>query len=230
MSQSTVVEGKNARTRAKKGGARAPKTRQISRTVKTVLDAAALLLREVGYRGLTTELISSRSGVARSTIYRHWPNVAELALASFERSIGPAPDAPDLGDIRSDLVFIYQRFSKMLRDEVWGSVLPALIEAAQSDRQFADLLKKVVNERRETIRSVFVRAVEKGEILEDSKVEFAIDALTGAFYHRLLITGEDVGEEGMVEWLVDSVLGQMLRNDSVNETSPTPVNAKSQEG
>lgn len=221
MSQSAAVSLKKTR---------APKTRQIGRTVNAVLDTAAVLLQEVGYRGLTTELISSRSGVARSTIYRHWPNVAELALASFERSIGPAPDAPDLGDIRSDLIFIYERFSKMLRDDVWGSVLPSLIEAAQSDQQFADLLKKVVHERRETIRSVFTRSIERGEIFEDSKIEFAIDALTGAFYHRLLITGEDVGEEMMAEWLVDSVLSQMLCHDSGKATSSAPPKSKNQKG
>lgn len=227
MSQSTVVSDKTTRAMSKKNGARAPKTRQISRTVNAVLDAAAALLQEVGYRALTTELISSRSGVARSTIYRHWPNVAELALASFERSIGPAPDAPDLGDIRSDLVFIYERFSKMLRDDVWGKVLPALIEAAQSDQQFADLLKKVVHERRETIRSVFIRAIERNEIRKDSKIEFAIDALTGAFYHRLLITSEDVGEETMVEWLVDSVLSQMLCRDGVGGEPALSLKMKS---
>ena len=83
------------------GPKRAPKRSQIDRTTALVLQTTAALLRESGYRQLTVERIVQRSGVARSTVYRHWKNVAELAVQAFDNAIGPNPPTPDLGDIRA---------------------------------------------------------------------------------------------------------------------------------
>lgn len=195
---------------------RAPKHGQIDRTVKKVLKTTSSLLRKHGYRQLTIDMVASESGVARSTLYRHWSNIAELTIAAFDAALGPNPPPPDLGDLRSDLVFAYTRFHKILKRSLWGSVMPSLIEASKTDPRFAGLLERLVDERRETGRSLFLRAIENGEILPDSKYEWAIDALTGAYYHRLLVTGGRLDEEGMVEWLVDAVLHQMLVGKSSN--------------
>lgn len=189
---------------------RAPKRGQIDRTIKKVLKTTSSLLRKHGYRQLTIDMVANESGVARSTLYRHWSNIAELTIAAFDAALGPNPPPADLGDLRSNLIFTYTRFHSILKRSLWGSVMPSLIEASKSDPRFAGLLERLVDERRETGRSLFKRAIEQGEIHPDSKYEIAIDALTGAYYHRLLMTGAPLDEEGMVEWLVDAVLHQML--------------------
>lgn len=198
--------------RAKAGtqSRRAPKHGQIDRTIKKVLKTTSDLLRKHGYRQLTIDMVATESGVARSTLYRHWSNVAELTIAAFDAALGPNPAPPDLGDLRSNLIFAYTRFHKILKRSLWGKVMPSLIEASKTDPRFAGLLERLVDERRETGRSLFLQAIETGEIHADAKYEWAIDALTGAYYHRLLMTGGRLDEEGMVEWLVDAVLHQML--------------------
>jgi AcrR family transcriptional regulator len=188
---------------------RAPKMAQIDRTTTAVLDATAALLAEAGYRALTVEVISARSGVARSTIYRHWNNVAELAVEAFDHALGPNPPAPDTGALRADLLVLYKRFATILQRPIWRSVMPSLIEASQGDPRFQGLLNSIVDGRRQTERQIFDRAIQRGEIRPDSRVEWALDGLTGAYYHRLLLTGADLREEGMAEWLVDSLLSQM---------------------
>lgn len=188
---------------------RAPKQAQLGRTTRAILDATAALLAESGYRALTIEQISQRSGVARSSIYRRWRNTAELAIDAFDTALGPNPPVPDEGDIRSDLVLLYKRFIRILERPIWRSVLPSIIEASQTDSRFDGLLGALVGARRESERSIFRRAIERGEIRADAPVEWALDAMTGAYYHRLLMTGADLGEEGMTEWLVDSVLTRM---------------------
>ncbi|MEM9571354.1 MAG: TetR/AcrR family transcriptional regulator [Pseudomonadota bacterium] len=189
---------------------RAPKHGQIDRTINKVLKTTSSLLRKHGYRQLTIDMVANESGVARSTLYRHWSNVAELTIAAFDAALGPNPPPPNLGDLRSDLVFAYTRFHSILKRSLWGSVMPSLIEASKTDPRFAGLLERLVDERRATGRLLFTRAIEQGEIHPDSKIEWAIDALTGAYYHRLLMTGAPLDEDGMVEWLVDAVLHQML--------------------
>jgi AcrR family transcriptional regulator len=195
-------------TKARK---RAPKLAQINRSIGAVLDATAELLAEVGYRPLTIELISTRSGVARSTIYRQWNNVAELAIDAFDHALGPNPPPPDTGNLRDDLIVLYKRFAKILQRRIWRTIMPSLIEASQADARFGGLLNSIVNTRRETERNLFTRAIARGEIRSDSKVEWALDALTGAYYHRLLMTGTNLREDGMAEWLVDSMLSQLRK-------------------
>lgn len=60
-----------------------PPDPRIAKTRKRVLDAAWELLTEVGFDGVTVELVSTRSGVARSTLYRHWDTKSEILRDAF---------------------------------------------------------------------------------------------------------------------------------------------------
>lgn len=58
------------------------------RTRTTVLQATREILGERGYQGFTVEAVFRRTGVAKTTIYRHWPRRADLlhdALTSVNR-------------------------------------------------------------------------------------------------------------------------------------------------
>jgi AcrR family transcriptional regulator len=50
-----------------------------------VLTATLDLLTEAGLGGLTIDDVSKPSGVARTTIYRHWPNRNALIVDAAER-------------------------------------------------------------------------------------------------------------------------------------------------
>lgn len=171
-----------------------------------VLDATLVLLSEVGYRQLTIGLVSERSGVARSTIYRYWKNIPELAIAAFDFALGPRSPAPDTGDVRRDLITIYEWLAAALRRSIWGKALPSLIEAARNEPAFAGLLPRLADQRREGSRKRLVKAIEQGELRPDANPEWILDMLTGLLYYRLLVTGGDLREPGMIDWAVDSVL------------------------
>ena len=47
-----------------------------------VLEAARAIEREVGYHATTIEAIAERAGVARTAIYRRWPNKGCLLYTS----------------------------------------------------------------------------------------------------------------------------------------------------
>jgi AcrR family transcriptional regulator len=189
---------------------RAPRTGQMDRTIAHVLAVAAELLAEVGYRALSIELVVQRSGVARSTIYRHWKNRAELAIAAFDAALGPSPTPPDTGTLREDLLIVYKRFPTILARSIWGAVMTSIIEASKNDPLFDGLLADLVNQRKESGREIFRRAIKRGEIRKTTNIDWAIDALDGAYYHRLLMTGAKLKDDAMAEWLVDSVLSQIL--------------------
>jgi len=54
---------------------------RIARSRAKLLAAATDLLVESGPRGVTVDAVAERSGVAKSTLYRHWSSRDELLVA-----------------------------------------------------------------------------------------------------------------------------------------------------
>lgn len=190
----------------KKPTERAPKQGQLERTEARVMRAVSDLLSEVGFRGLTIDLVAQTSGVGRATIYRRWKTVPMLALAAFEFALGPGLPAPDHGDLRTDLIHLYRRFAKVLGQEDWARMLPAIIEAAKRDPDFEAMLARLDQERRTNSLTILQRAQSRGELNETANLGWIIDAVSGPLYYRYLIAGGSMTEPGFVEWVVDAII------------------------
>ena len=67
-----------------------------------MIEAALDLLGDAGYGGTSIDAISRRSGVARTTIYRHWRSLAEIVHEAAMTTVG-VKAVPDTGDARADL-------------------------------------------------------------------------------------------------------------------------------
>jgi TetR/AcrR family transcriptional regulator, regulator of autoinduction and epiphytic fitness len=67
---------------------------RLDRSRAAIVDAASALLSEGGIRRVTIEAVTARSGVARSTLYRHFPNSGELLAAAFQELLPPLRDPP----------------------------------------------------------------------------------------------------------------------------------------
>ena len=57
---------------------------RIERSRQVILRAALAELGEAGYGAFTIESVAARAGVAKSTIYRHWPDKVTLIADAFE--------------------------------------------------------------------------------------------------------------------------------------------------
>ena len=58
------------------------------RVRRLILETAIDLVFEVGFRSVSVELIAARSGVAKTTIYRRWPNKAAVVMDAFMMRVG----------------------------------------------------------------------------------------------------------------------------------------------
>src|SRR6267378_8489481 len=63
--------------------ARRPGRPRSEKARKAVIRSTLKLLERVGFNELTMEAVASRAGVGKATIYRWWPNKAELVIDSF---------------------------------------------------------------------------------------------------------------------------------------------------
>ena len=73
-----------------------------------ILDAAAALLAEHGYAGVTFEAVARRAGAGKPTLYRWWPNKAALLIEVYDREKvameAARPTLPDPQEDFADLV------------------------------------------------------------------------------------------------------------------------------
>lgn len=167
---------------------------RVERTRAVVHDAAVALFAEAGLEGFTMEALAERSGVARSTIYRHWPDRAEL-LASVFDAVSPMVD-DDAGDpLVARLRRRGQRFAHGLEEERWGQLLPFIVAAAQHDKSVREALDRFNRQRRSSTRELLAAAVDAGEIDRPADVDLVIDRYIGPFFFRLLVTQEPIDEE-----------------------------------
>jgi AcrR family transcriptional regulator len=158
------------------------------RARKAILDAAAELLLEHGLETVSMDAVADRAGVSKATIYRWWPTKETLALEALYQEWDTArPTPPDTGSLRGDLLALLRPWIRRVRARPYGRVVAALIAEAQTDPEFAtEYHRRFVEPRRNPARALFKRAIERGEIPPETKVEVALDLLYGSLYHRLL--------------------------------------------
>jgi AcrR family transcriptional regulator len=179
---------------------------RVVRTRDAVLDAAAELLVEGGYANLTIDGISRRSGVARTTIYRHWESIPLMLLDVGSRTGDlHVPDVTDdpVADLRALLVSL----AHSLEDSEWGRVLPSLIDAAARDPEVREQKREFVAQRRDHARSILSRLVEAGRIDAGRDLSLLVDQLVGPLFYRRLLAHlpiDDAYVDGLLAATLDA--------------------------
>lgn len=219
--KSTVSKLTTKAKKPAKKAKRAPKTGQMERTREAILNATIELLGEILYGRLTIDHISERSGASRSTIYRHWSGVPELAAEAFERIIDPDPSLPPVADIRTLLIMVFSELPKNLQSSEWGRLLPSLVTASSDAGDCTGLLQQISDRRRHATRMMLQRGIDKGQLKPETNIEWVIDLICSTYYVRHLITGTSLAEEGHLEWIIDSVLSQIRVEDTASASSRT---------
>lgn len=181
--------------------------RRVERSRAVVLDTAATLLAEEGYSAFTVEAIVARTGVAKTTVYRHWATRSQLLAAAIERLALQRP-APDTGSVRTDLIeFFTIRAHRMetFADRRLQS-LPGLLEAARNDPTVVEHTRLVVASLLDGLRLMLERGCARGEIRSDGDIEVMANIILGAIFIRRGFRGQEFTDEYIVE-AMDSILG-----------------------
>ncbi|MGH3378776.1 MAG: TetR/AcrR family transcriptional regulator [Actinoallomurus sp.] len=167
---------------------------RVARSRARVLDAVASLLVEAGVRGVTVDAVMARSGVARATVYRHWPTRQELVLAGLRHLLPPpAPRTAVEGTLAERLAGLLGELTRQMAVEPWAHAVPALLDAARREPEIAAATARFVADRQAPLRAVLDEAAADGT-LPGLDVETALALLLGPFVYRRLITSEPLDE------------------------------------
>lgn len=161
---------------------------------QAALDAAVAVLLESGVEGLTLEEVAGRSGVARSTLYRHFGSREALLVQAAGRCVIEHP-TPDTGSLDKDLSLIFERYREAEEETRVPDLLPMLIDAGYRDPAVRALVNQVLEERRRPLRTVLRLAQLRGEIGADLDLEVALALLIGPITHRRMVDRADVTRE-----------------------------------
>ena len=85
---------------------------RLERTRRAVLEAALDLLTEHGYGEVTIEAVAARSGVAKSTIYRHWPGGRPDLVRDAFHELKPPPIVPTDGHVRDRVQCVLEQLRR----------------------------------------------------------------------------------------------------------------------
>lgn len=180
---------------------------RIERTRRVVVDAAVELLAADGVAQVTIDGIAERSGVARSTIYRHWPDRADL----FAEAFGIVCAVTDVVEVGSFLAELRQRASELahgLSHEAWGRMLPSVVGSADHDPDLRSALDAFTAQRRHEATAVVERAIGRGELDPSIEVEATLERFVAPFFFRRLMTGQPLDDafvEAQLHWVCDEL-------------------------
>lgn len=180
---------------------------RVVRSRQVVLGATVDLLVERGFAATTVEAIAERSGVAKTTVYRHWPDKGAVLRSAIE-SIIPMATAPDTGSLRGDLTRFAEELAGVLSAPPTSALVPALVDAAERDAGLARLLAGFTAGRRGPIREAVARAAARGEIADGVDPEAVAELLLGPIFYRRLLSREPL-DAAFVDRTVDIVLAAL---------------------
>ena len=194
----------SARTGSDDSGRDARVRRSRARVLTTAFD----LLGESGVSGFTIDEVASRSGVAKTTIYRQWASREALVLEAAAQ-ISAAVEVPDTGSVLGDAKVLLNNLGHLLGTARWASVVPSIVDVAERDPAFATIHGTIQRGHAAPLREVLVRAAARGELSPTAAPAYLVSALIGPLYYRRWFSREPI-DERFVAQLVTDVLGERV--------------------
>lgn len=148
------------------------------------LAAARTILLDEGLGRLTIEAVAARSGVGKPTIYRHWANKSELAMAAL------LPDAPEAvaveGRLETALAGQMQRLVASFAKGRGRQMAFALASSDPESELARAFRNRVILSSREAGRGLIAQAVARSDIPAPADLEVVLDMIYAPILYRVL--------------------------------------------
>ena len=166
---------------------------RVRRSKEVVLGATLDLLTESGLGGVSVDEVSRRSGVAKTTIYRHWATRSDLILDACSQ-LSAEQEVPDTGGFEGDVTALLTGLATLLATARWSSVVPSIIDAAERDPELDHIHSRIQMGHTAPLQAVIARAVCNGDIPASTDPSDMIAALVGPLFYRRWFSREPLDE------------------------------------
>lgn len=174
---------------------------------KAIQDAAIDLFVEQGFEAMSMEGVAARAGVGKTTIYRRWDSKEELVMEAVTCHFTSIED-PDRGSLREDLAHLLMTFQQTAVTTPVGRVFPRVVAEVAGGSALGRLYsRRVIEPRRQMLRSIFRRGIRRGELPTGTDIELGIELIMGPLMLRRLFGKIPArGVQGLSERHVDVVI------------------------
>jgi len=169
-----------------------------------MLDSTKAIIVEQGVSSCTIEEVSSRSGVAKTTIYRHYGGLEELIFAAVAQDISHTT-APDTGSLREDLIEIQRQYVEVARSATVRELFVWMMGRAVTSSAFADLFRGVRVQPRGSTTIALQRAISRGELAPTIDLDMAMHFIQGPFISKRIVDNADI-TPAEIETMVDMAI------------------------
>lgn len=159
---------------------------RVARSRESVLAAARELLVESGPAAVTVDAVVARSGVAKSTIYRHWESRDDLLVDVMKCSAPNLRIPPDDLDFQAALRSLVHEVGAIFADPEWARMVPALMMLKHHEAGLAHLDEELHREQLEVLGAVMERGVTEGRVGEGYVLDEVAAQLIGPLFFALV--------------------------------------------
>jgi AcrR family transcriptional regulator len=154
-------------------------------TEDRVYSAAKQELAERGVEGFSMRSVARRAGVARPSLSLRWPTRDALILDALERLIEwPRPQRD--ASVRAELDAIVEHLGRVMAPDLLSIQLRLIADAPLHPDLYAAFQDTVIVKAGKRLVRLLQRAVQEGDLLPDTDIRWAADALIGVMYMRTI--------------------------------------------
>ncbi len=174
-----------------------------------MLDAVREIIVERGVANCSVEAVAARSGVAKTTIYRHFGRLDDLVFAAVARDVSNTV-TPDTGTLRGDLIEIQRHYVEVAQSATVRELFLWMAGRAAADPSLAELFRRVRIQPRGPTMIALKRAIARGELDPSTDLDMAMHMIQGPFISMRIIDNADIDSdeiETMVDMAVRALTG-----------------------
>jgi len=177
---------------------------RAARTREAVLRAIADILEEDGPAGITHQRVAERAGVGRATVYRHWPQPADLLLEAVHSADVPFLEQPG-GTLRERLRADLRGLSDDLGTPIMASLLATIIEGSRRDPATRAHRDQVIAKLTDNARLAIESAIATGELHTPPEPHDLIAQTIGPLIFRRILADQPA-DDAFIDRIIDAAL------------------------
>ena len=152
------------------------------RVRQIILDAAIDLLIKEGAGALTAVRIAEKTGVARTTIYRHWTDNTALLLDAIDKLISPHVPTSLSENLEEDLSATLTNLKMRMTKRPFRIVFAALLDHTNRNRDAVGAQRRFVNGVLQPLQDILANAKGRGALPSTVDVESVSAQLAGPLF------------------------------------------------
>ncbi len=179
---------------------------QVQRTHRVMLDAARGLLSESGPTAVTHLRVAEVSGVARATVYRHWPDRADILVdllrGGADLHLASPPEGIPLADRVAELL---RNLAASLNGD-GGQILTAMIGLAEWDEDVFAALGRMSAFGPRMLHDLLADGIDDALLPAETDLNLLMDVLIGPLFLQRLLHHREITDD-----YVDELVATTLR-------------------